>query len=72
MALKRGGSERQLGGAVVRRGGGDIPHRLDGVGEDDLLVRVSLLVVVTAVVNELHLLEHGGLKKGVRSCGWCW
>ena len=40
---------------------GNIPHRLNGVGEDDLLIRVPLLLVVTAVVNELHLLEDGGL-----------
>jgi hypothetical protein len=37
---------------------GDGPHGLDGVREDDLLVRVALLVVVPAVVDELHLLEY--------------
>ena len=39
----------------------DEPHGLDGVGKDDLLIRVPLLLIVSAVVNELHLLEDGGL-----------
>ena len=38
-----------------------IPHGLDGVGEDDLLIRVPFLLVVTPVMNELHLLQDGGL-----------
>jgi len=35
-------------------------HRLglDGVGENDLLVRVLLRILVSAVVDELHLLQH--------------
>ena len=32
-------------------------HRLDRVGVDDLLVRLSLLLPVGSLVNELHLLE---------------
>jgi hypothetical protein len=35
----------------------DIPHGLDGVGEDDFLVRISFLLVVPAMVDELHLLQ---------------
>ena len=33
------------------------PHGLDGVGEDDFLVRVALVLVVAAVVDELHLFQ---------------
>lgn len=40
----------------------DIPHRLDGVREDDFLVRITLGLVVPAVVDELHLLEHSRLE----------
>lgn len=36
----------------------DVPHRLDGVGEDDFLVGFSLLLVIPAMVYKLHLLEH--------------
>lgn len=45
--------------------GRDKPHRLDGVREDDLLIRVALLLIVAAVVDELHLLENGGLREVV-------
>lgn len=38
-----------------------VPHRLDGVGEDDLLVRFPFLLIITSVVNELHLLQDSGL-----------
>ena len=41
----------------------DEPHGLDGVGKDDLLIRVPLLLIVSAVVNELHLLEDGGFAR---------
>lgn len=37
----------------------DIPHGLEGVGEDNLLVRLSFLIVIAAVVDKLHLLQHG-------------
>ena len=36
----------------------DVPHGLNGVGEDDLLVGLSFGFVVAAVVNEFHLLQH--------------
>ena len=43
------------------------PHGLDRVGENDLFVGLPFDVVVAAVVDELHLLEHGGLcARGVR------
>lgn len=41
----------------------DIPHALDGVTEDDFLVRVSFRVVVSAMVNELHLFQNGGFAR---------
>jgi hypothetical protein len=40
------------------------PHGLDGVGIDDLLVRVPFLVVVTTVVDQLHLFQNGRLGDG--------
>ena len=52
-------SERESGYSEEQ---GDGPHGLDGVGEDDLLVGVSFLVVVPAVVDELHLLQHRRLR----------
>jgi hypothetical protein len=61
-------ASRMALGAVVsthesrKRRGENEPHGLDGVGEDDLLVRVTLLVVVATVVDELHLLEHRRLR----------
>ena len=39
----------------------DGAHGLDGVGVDDLLVGLSLLVVPALVVDEFHLFEDGGL-----------
>ena len=39
------------------------PHALDGVGVDDLLVRIPLLGVVAVEVDELHLLEHRRLAR---------
>lgn len=36
----------------------NVPHGLNGVGVDDLLVRVPLVFIIPAVVDELHLLEH--------------
>lgn len=33
----------------------DRPHRLDGVGADDLLVRLSLKIIVSTVVDEPHV-----------------
>lgn len=47
------GSVRRL--LVLGRGATHV-HRLDGIGVDDLLVRLALLVRVGALVNELHLL----------------
>lgn len=43
------------------------PHRLDSVRKDDFLVRVTLLVVVAAVVDEFHLLQDRRLYAGVVS-----
>lgn len=43
----------------------DIPHRLYRVGKDDLPVGVSFLVVVPAMMDELHLLEHRRLQRRV-------
>lgn len=34
-------------------------HGLDGVGEDDLLVRIPLVVAVGSLVDELHLFQDG-------------
>lgn len=34
------------------------PHRLNGVRENDFLVRVSFRVIVAAVVNKFHLFQH--------------
>ena len=45
---------------IAERG---VPHGLHRIGEDDFLVRVPLLLVVSAMVDELHLFEHGGLYK---------
>jgi hypothetical protein len=39
----------------------DDAHRLDCVAEDDLLERLALVARVAALVDELHLLEDGGL-----------
>jgi hypothetical protein len=36
----------------------DIQHRPKHVGEDNLLIRVSLLCAVPIAVNTLHLLEN--------------
>ena len=44
------------------------PHGLDGVGEDDFFVGLSLRVGVAAVVNELHLLENGGFSRLSGTC----
>lgn len=45
----------------------DAPHRLDSVGEDDLLVGFPLRVIVAAVVYELHLLQNCRLRGQGRS-----
>ena len=57
MALGRAESKRHRDGGCE----GDAPHGLDRVGVDDLLVRVALLLVVAAMVDEFHLLEDGRL-----------
>jgi hypothetical protein len=36
---------------------------LDGVGKDDFLVRITLLIVVTTVMDQLHLLENRRLNE---------
>jgi hypothetical protein len=45
----------------VRGERGDLPHGLDGVREYDFFVGLSLLLVVSAMMNEFHLFEHGRL-----------
>lgn len=42
-----------------------VPHGLNGVWVYDFFVRVSFRIVVSTVVNELHLLEDGWLYEGV-------
>ena len=37
------------------------PHRLDGVGVDDFLVRLPFRVIIATIVDELHLLEDSRL-----------
>lgn len=44
----------------------DSSHGLDGISENDLLVRFALLVVVATVVNKLHLFQHCRLREAVR------
>jgi len=39
----------------------DDPHGLNGVAEDDLLERLTVLLGVPSVVNQLHLLQNGAL-----------
>jgi hypothetical protein len=40
-----------------------VPHALNGITEDDLLVRVPFRVIVSSVVNEFHLLENRGFPR---------
>jgi len=47
----------------------DGPHGLDGIRIDDFLVRLAFLLIVTTVMNKLHLLEDSRLASGQgRSC----
>ena len=46
-------------------------HGLGRVGEDDLLVRVALLVVVATMMNEFHLLEDSRLSLQKSVSGFC-
>lgn len=48
--------------AVAQRTEVNLPHGLNGIGEDDLLIRVPLLLIVPSVVNKFHLLEHSRLR----------
>lgn len=43
----------------------NVPHGLDGIRVDDLLVLFTFRLVVTAMMNELHLLENGRLCFGL-------
>lgn len=51
----------QLRGCSGNEDGLDIQHGLNRVGEDDLLIRISLLFVVTIAGDKLHLVENGRL-----------
>jgi hypothetical protein len=65
--LHEDGLDVVLGALVIERqlerlhGLEDDAHRLHGVAEDDLLERLTLVARVTALVDELHLLEDGRL-----------